>query len=116
MGVETREVVGLPAALIFFPISRIHGILALSCQKYSLQERDFTMNTNELMSMVESLPIDIKTQLIEKLLSSLNPAQKEIDALWAAEAEKRVTEMREGKVKAIPGDEVFKEIRERLNK
>ena len=74
------------------------------------------INTNELMSMVESLPIDIKTQLIEKLLSSLNPAQKEIDALWAAEAEKRVTEMREGKVQAIPGDEVFKEIRERLGK
>ena len=74
------------------------------------------ITTNELMSMVKSLPIDIKTQLIEKLLSSLNPAQKEIDALWAAEAEKRVAEIREGKVKTIPGDEVFKEIRERLGK
>jgi putative addiction module component (TIGR02574 family) len=85
--------------------------------KYSLQERDFTMiNTNELMSMVESLPIDIKTQLIEKLLSSLNPAQKEIDALWAAEAERRVAEMRESNVKTISGDEVFKEIRERFGK
>ena len=70
------------------------------------------INTNELMSMVESLPIDIKTQLIEKLLNSLSPAQKEIDKLWAAEAERRVTEIREGKLKAIPGDEVFKEIQE----
>jgi putative addiction module component (TIGR02574 family) len=74
------------------------------------------INTNELMSMVESLPIDIKTQLIEKLLSSLNPAQKEIDELWAAEAERRVNEIREGKVKTIPGDQVFKEIQERITK
>lgn len=74
------------------------------------------INTNELMSMVESLPIDIKTQLIEKLLTSLSPAQKEIDELWAEEAEKRVNEIREGKVQTIPGDQVFKEIQERINK
>ncbi len=72
------------------------------------------INTNELMAMAESLPIDIKTQLIERLLSSLSPAQKELDELWAAEAEMRVTEIREGKVKTIPGDQVFKEIQERI--
>jgi len=72
------------------------------------------INTNELMAMAESLPIDIKTQLIERLLSSLSPAQKELDELWAAEAEMRVIEIREGKVKTIPGDQVFKEIRERI--
>lgn len=72
------------------------------------------INTNELMAMAESLPIDIKTQLIERLLSSLSPAQKELDELWAAEAETRVTEIREGKVKTIPGDQVFKEIQERI--
>ena len=72
------------------------------------------INTNELMAMAESLPIDIKTQLIERLLSSLSPAQKELDELWAAEAEMRVNEIREGKVKTIPGDQVFKEIRERI--
>ena len=74
------------------------------------------INTNELMSMVETLPIDIKTQLIEKLLGSLAPAQKEIDEQWSAEAERRVAEISEGNLKVIPGDQVFKEIQERLGK
>jgi len=52
------------------------------------------IDTNELMSMVESLPIDIKAQLIDKLLKSLNPSQKKIDELWAEEAERRVVEAR----------------------
>lgn len=57
------------------------------------------MKTNELISIIESLPIDIKTMLVEKILSSLYPAQKEIeDELWAKEAERRVEEIKTGKV------------------
>ncbi len=73
-------------------------------------------NTNELISMVESLPVDIKTKLVEKILNSLHPSQKEIDVLWAKEAEKRVKEIKTGKVKTIPGDIVFREIREKYHK
>ena len=69
---------------------------------------------NKIISMAESLPIDIKTQLIDKLLNSLHPSQKEIDELWAKEAEKRVNEIQTGKVKTVPGEEVFREIRKRL--
>ncbi len=69
-----------------------------------------TAKTKELISMVESLPVDIKTKLVEKILNSLHPSQKEIDALWAKEAEKRVKEIKTSKVKTIPGDKVFKEI------
>lgn len=75
-----------------------------------------TIKTNELISMVESLPVDIKTTLVEKILDSLHPSQKEIDALWAKEAEKRVREIKTGKVKAIPGEEVFKEIKKRFSR
>ena len=70
----------------------------------------------ELISMVESLPIDIKTQLVEKLLNSLHPSQEEIDRLWAEEAERRVEEIRTGKVNTIPGEEVFKEIHDKYSK
>ena len=66
--------------------------------------------TIKLISTVESLPIDIKTALIEKLLNSLHPSQKEIDKLWAKEAERQLSKIKTGKVKTIPGDEVFKEI------
>ena len=69
--------------------------------------------TSELISIVESLPVDIKTALIEKLLNSLHPSQKEIDALWVKEAERRVSEIKAGKVKTIPGGEVFKEIQKK---
>jgi len=75
-----------------------------------------TAKTKELISMVESLPVDIKTTLVEKILDSLHPSQKEIDALWAKEAEKRVKEIKTGKVKTISGDKVFKEIRERFHR
>lgn len=40
------------------------------------------VKSDELLSMVDSLPVDLKTQLINRLLNSLNPSQKEIDELW----------------------------------
>lgn len=74
------------------------------------------INTSELLTFAESLPLELKIQLIEKLLGSLNPSEKEVDELWADEAEKRVSELKDGKIKPIPGEDVFKEIRERLSK
>ncbi|MFC1523362.1 addiction module protein [Thermodesulfobacteriota bacterium] len=74
------------------------------------------MDTKELLSMAESLPIDIKTRLIDKLLDSIHPTQTEIDALWVEEAEKRVEEITTGKVKTIPGSDVFREIHDRFSK
>jgi len=74
------------------------------------------IKTNELISMAESLPIEIKIQLIDKLLNSLHPSQTEIDKLWAKEAEKRVEEVESGNVKTIPGEDVFKEIQDRFSK
>ena len=74
------------------------------------------IKTKELFSIVESLPIDIKTQLIDKLIKSLNPSQRATDELWEKESEKRVKEIKTGKVKSIPGEEVFNEIKERLVK
>ena len=75
-----------------------------------------TSQTRELITMVESLPTDIKTILVEKLLDSLQPSQDEIDALWSIEAEKRLAEIESGKVKTIQGKDVFNEIRERFER
>jgi len=74
------------------------------------------IDANEIISMAESLPIDLKTRLIDRLLNSLQPSQTEIDNLWAKEAERRIEEIKSGKVKTIPGDEVFKEIHDRFSK
>lgn len=68
------------------------------------------IKTNELIEEAILLPVELRAQIIDKLLQSLNPSQKEIDKLWAKEAEKRVEEIRSGKVKTISGEEVFKKI------
>jgi putative addiction module component (TIGR02574 family) len=74
------------------------------------------ISTEELISEAVSLPLDIRLQLVERLLHSLHPTDKDIDQLWAAEAERRVEEIESGSVKPVPGDEVFRKIRHRLMK
>jgi putative addiction module component (TIGR02574 family) len=75
-----------------------------------------TAKTLELVAMVESLPVDIKTLLVEKILDSLGPTDKEIDELWKVEVERRIDEVESGKVKTIPGDEVFAKVHDRFAK
>jgi len=74
------------------------------------------ISTEELISEAVSLPLDIRLQIVERLLHSLHPTQKDIDELWAAEAERRVKEIESSTVKPVPGDEVFRKIRDRLAK
>jgi len=63
------------------------------------------------------LPREDRAALVEQLLQSLNvPTQKEIDRLWASETEKRVREYEEGKIKAIDGEQVFKEIKSNITR
>lgn len=69
-----------------------------------------TTQTVELLEMVDSLPIDIKLELIDRLLESISPTTKEIENAWKDEAERRIEEVRTGKVKPIPIEEVFAEI------
>jgi putative addiction module component (TIGR02574 family) len=64
-----------------------------------------------------ALPADVRISLIEKLLTSLNlPVDEEIDRLWAEEAERRVSQIEEGKAKLVPGEEVFTKIRAKYRK
>lgn len=62
------------------------------------------IKTDKLISEAISLPVDIRTLLVNKLFESLNPTKKEIDELWAKEAEKRVEDIGAGKVKTISGE------------
>ncbi len=72
--------------------------------------------TDDLLTIIESLPIDIKTELVEKILASMHPLNKEVDEEWMKAAEDRVDEIKAGNVKLIPGDEVFDEIREKYGR
>jgi len=74
------------------------------------------ISKDELISEAISLPIEIRLQVVEKILESLNPSQKDIDELWAIEAERRVAEIEKGEVETVPGDEVFRKLHDRLKK
>jgi len=76
-----------------------------------------TILTTELADKALFLPREERAELVEKLLLSLNvPTQKEVDQLWIEEAEKRVNEYDEGNIEAIDGEQVFRDIRDRLKR
>lgn len=66
----------------------------------------------QLESAALQLPRSERARLAERLLTSLDE-DAGIEGVWAEEVRSRVQELRSGSVKAIPGDEVFKDL-ERL--
>ena len=70
--------------------------------------------TEKLFEDAVSLPVEERVKLIEKLLESTNPPEKEIDEWWKNEAEKRVEEIESGEVDTIPGEKVFEKIKKRF--
>lgn len=71
-----------------------------------------TSRYDELLKAALALPPDARAQLADQLLASLEGEnQKEIDVSWAEEAERRMKEIREGKVEPIDGESVMKELR-----
>lgn len=70
------------------------------------------MKTSELIAEAVALPVEERARMAETLLSSLNPPESDVDAAWASEARRRLDELREGRVAAIPGETVFERIRQ----
>ena len=48
-----------------------------------------------------------KAELIDRLLSALDKPDREIDELWAKEAEDRIDAYDQGKIKAMPLEKVL---------
>lgn len=63
--------------------------------------------TKKLIDEVLSLPVEERAIIADSLLKSLNPPDQDIDTKWIGVAKRRLQEIRTGKVKPIPGDEVF---------
>ena len=76
-----------------------------------------TATTDRVTEEALSLPADIRLNLVEKLITSLNlPIDKDIDRFWAEEAERRVSQIEAGEVRLVPGEEVFSKIRAKYGK
>ncbi len=57
-----------------------------------------------------SLPPNERAQLAERLFSSLEISQEELDRLWAKEADSRIDAYERGELKTISAHKVFKNI------
>jgi putative addiction module component (TIGR02574 family) len=71
-------------------------------------------NSAKVVSDALSLPPRSRAKLAQQLLKSLvDPKQKEINRLWADEAEDRIDAYERRDLKAIPGQEVFRRLKPR---
>lgn len=71
------------------------------------------MKTAELIDEVASLPVEERARVVNTLLRSLNAPESAIDSAWMEVAQRRLDELRAGRVEAVPGDAVFERIRQR---
>lgn len=74
------------------------------------------MRLQALIDEASALPVDERALVVEALLKSLNPIEANIDEKWVQVAESRLDELDSGSVNPVPGDEVFRKIRSRLQK
>jgi putative addiction module component (TIGR02574 family) len=70
----------------------------------------------EIIEEAESLPIEERVVIIDSLLRTINPPTAEIDIEWIKVAKRRLTELRSGQARPVPGNEVFERIRNRFEK
>jgi putative addiction module component (TIGR02574 family) len=70
----------------------------------------------EIIEEASSLPVEDRVVVIDSLLQTINPAIAEVEAEWIGVAKRRLIELRSGRVKAIPGDEVFAKIQSRFER
>ncbi|MBT5230189.1 MAG: addiction module protein [Methylococcales bacterium] len=66
------------------------------------------MNSKAILDEAMSLNPEERFKIVESLIESLDEPDKEIDAIWAEEADKRLQAYRSGELEGIPMNEVFK--------
>jgi putative addiction module component (TIGR02574 family) len=70
----------------------------------------------KIIEDAESLPVEERVIVIDSLLQTINPIPADVEAEWIKVAKSRLAELRSGRVKPVPGDEVFAKIRNRFKK
>ena len=70
--------------------------------------------TKEIIQEAATLPVEERAIVVDSLLRTLNPPDAEIDKAWVRIAQRRLADLRSGRVKPVPGDQVFTKVRERF--
>jgi putative addiction module component (TIGR02574 family) len=61
-----------------------------------------------LLEEALALPVNERADLVERLLSSLDPAEPEIEKRWAREVEDRIDALERGELRTISPEEFFR--------
>ena len=74
-----------------------------------------TLTFDQLEQEALALPDAQRAELAKHLWETLEPAvDPEVEAAWMSEAQRRMEELRSGRVQGIPGDKVMARIRQKL--
>ena len=72
------------------------------------------LGTKEIIQEAKCLPVEERAMVIDSLLRSLNSADTPVEDKWLVVAKRRLAELRSGRVKPVPGDQVFARVRDAL--
>lgn len=69
---------------------------------------------HEILRDAAALPVEERVRVIDFLLRTLNVPETGIDRQWAAVARRRLDNLRAGRVRPVPGEQVFAKVQERF--
>ena len=70
--------------------------------------------TKDIIHEAATLPVEQRAIIVDSLLRTLNPPDAEIDRAWVRIAQRRLADLRSGRVQPVPGDQVFAKVKERF--
>ena len=70
--------------------------------------------TKDIIKEAATLPVEERAIVVDSLLRTLNSPDAEIDRAWVRIAQRRLADLRSGRVQPVPGDQVFAKVRERF--
>jgi putative addiction module component (TIGR02574 family) len=73
---------------------------------------EMTPQVSEVLEKAQALSTQERGLLIDHLIESLDegPAEEGVEQAWGEEIKRRVDDIRSGKVKMIPGEQVLREL------
>ena len=67
-------------------------------------------SAEEIIREAESLPVEQRAAIVDRLLRTLNPPDPAVDSEWIRVASRRLAELRSGSVTPVPAEDVIARI------
>ena len=91
------------------------SVFLIEFDRFCYSPVKMSTNLEKLTADAMKLPLRDRVQLAQRLVSTLdNEVEADTEVLWFAEAERRLEELRNGKVQGIDSDVAFPDARQAL--